>query len=129
MDTLAIGKRLVELCKQGENQKAVEELYADDVTNVELMEMPGFSLRTEDKASTLAESAKWFAMHDIHRFEVKGPWPHGDRFAVMFDMDITAKEGPMAGQRMQGDEIGLYTVKDGKIALVEWFYDISGMDG
>lgn len=129
MDTLAIGKRLVELCQQGENLQAIDELYADDVSNVELIEMPGFSQRTEDKATTRAETAKWIAMHEVHGGEVKGPWPHGDRFAVLFSMDITAKEGPMAGQRMQGDEIGLYTVKDGKIVLVEWFYDISMMAG
>ncbi|MEO0965649.1 MAG: nuclear transport factor 2 family protein [Planctomycetota bacterium] len=128
MDTLAVGKRLVELCKQGQNLAAIDELYADDVVTVEVGEMPGFSQRTEDKASIKAENEKWLSMHEIHGGDVKGPWPHGDRFAVMFSTDMTAKEGPMAGQRMQGDELGLYTVRDGKISHVEWFYDMSGCD-
>ena len=49
-----------------------------------------------------------------------GPFPHGnDRFCVMFDYDVTNKP---SGQRFQMEEVGLYTVADGKISKEEFFY-------
>jgi ketosteroid isomerase-like protein len=32
----------------------------------------------------------------------------------------------MAGKRMTLDEVGLYTVKDGKVVQEEFFYDMGG---
>jgi hypothetical protein len=64
----------------------------------------------------------WFDNHDIHAISVNGPFPHGDRFIVTINWDATAKVGPYAGNRMQFEEAGLYTVRDGKIAQEEFFY-------
>jgi hypothetical protein len=50
---------------------------------------------------------------------VAGPYPNEDRFAVRFTYDITNKP---SGQRMTMDEIGLFTVKNGKITREEFFY-------
>ena len=41
-------------------------------------------------------------------------------------MDVTPKEGPMKGHRMQFEEAGLYTVRDGKVAQEEFFYHMGG---
>ena len=46
-----------------------------------------------------------------------------DRFALIFDMDVTNRE---TGQRMQMREVGLYTVADGKIVREEFFYPPMG---
>ena len=35
MTTLEVGKKLVELCKQGKNQEAMDTLYAPDIVSVE----------------------------------------------------------------------------------------------
>ena len=51
--------------------------------------------------------------------EVEGPYLNGDQFAVRMKMDLTVKE---SGERITMDEIGLYTVKDGKIAEERFFY-------
>ena len=64
----------------------------------------------------------WVNNHEVHSSSVKGPFPNGDRFAVIFNYDVTAKAGPMAGQRMKMEEVALYTVKDGKITREEFFY-------
>ena len=37
-------------------------------------------------------------------------------------IDCTASAGPMANQRMKMSEIGLYTVKNGKITEGKFFY-------
>ena len=39
---------------------------------------------------------------------------------------MTAKCGPMAGQRMQMQEAGLYTVDNGKIVMEEFYYHMGG---
>jgi ketosteroid isomerase-like protein len=44
---------------------------------------------------------------------------NGNQFVVHFGMDVTTKE---TGQRVQMNEIGLYTVRDGKIAEERFFY-------
>jgi len=39
-----------------------------------------------------------------------------------FKYDITPKDGPMKGKRMQMDEAALYTVANGKIVQEEFFH-------
>jgi len=54
-------------------------------------------------------------------------YPHGDQFIVCFKYDVTCHlDGPMKGQRMQMEEAGLYTVKDGKIVREQFFYAMGG---
>ena len=53
---------------------------------------------------------------------MEGPFPHGsDRFAVYFKYDVTNKP---SGRRMQMNEIGLFTVRNGKVSKEEFFYDM-----
>ncbi len=66
----------------------------------------------------------WFDNNEVHSAKVEGPFPHNDRFAVKFHYDVTPKDGPMKGKRMQMDEVGVYTVKNGKIVREEFFYSM-----
>ena len=67
-----------------------------------------------------------FRSHEVHSGQADGPYPHGDRFIVFFKYEVTARTGPYAGKRMTIDEAALYTVRDGKIAREEFFYDMGG---
>ncbi len=122
MDARQAGQKLVDLCKAGKCTEAVNTLYADNVINVEAGGPPGKSLTTEGLAAVKADNVWFMENHEIHGSTVDGPWPHGDRFIVRFDIDITPKVGPMAGKRFQMKEAGLYTVKDGKVVKEEFFY-------
>ena len=51
------------------------------------------------------------------------PFPN-DRFAVKFHYERTPKSGPMKGKRMQMDEVGVDTVRNGKIVREEFFYSM-----
>jgi ketosteroid isomerase-like protein len=124
--TLEVGKKLVDLCKQGKFKEATESLYAANIVSVEAGAPPGQSARSEGIAAVKAKGEWWEKNHEVHKAEVAGPWPHGDRFIVRFTMDITPKAGPMAGKRMTMDETGLYTVKDGKVVHEEFFYHMGG---
>ena len=122
--TLEVGKQLVELCRAGENRQAIEELYADDAVAVEPVEGPdGRGRITEGKAALLESNDWFFGMIEMHGGEVDGPYPHDDRFICFMSIDMTMKEGPTAGQRMQMKEACHYTVRDGEIARVEFYFD------
>lgn len=123
MSALEVGTRLVELCIADKGEQAVDELYALDIVSVEAMEgSPEMPQEIRGVDGVRAKSEWWYANNEVHGFSAEGPWPHGDRFVVKFELDITSKTGSMAGQRVQMSEVGLYTVKDGKIAREEFFY-------
>jgi len=122
-DTLTIGKKLVELCRQGKNKEAMETLYSHHIVSVEAAAGgPTMPQRMEGLEAVKKKGEWWEANHEVHGAEIEGPFPHGDRFVVRFKYDVTAKSGPMAGKRFNMDEAALYTVKDGKITHEEFFY-------
>jgi hypothetical protein len=121
-DTLTVGKKLVELCREGKNAEAIDTLYDPNIVSIEAGAMPGGSARSEGLAAIKGKSEWWAANHEVHKAVAEGPFPHGDRFIVRFTYDVTAKAGPMAGKRFTMDEAALYTVKDGKVVHEEFFY-------
>lgn len=121
-DTLAIGKKLVDLCREGKHVEAIDSLYSPNIVSIEAGSGPNMSARTDGIAGVKGKGEWWAANHEVHKADVQGPYPHGDRFIVRFTYDVTAKGGPMAGKRFTMDEAALYTVKDGKIVHEEFFY-------
>ncbi len=120
MNTLEVGKKLVELCSAGKNMQAMEALYSPDIVSIEAGAPPGAGSPEKRGMADVMAKAKWWAEnHEIHSAKCEGPWPHGDRFIVRFTYDITNKP---ANRRMQLDESALYYVKDGKIVREEFFY-------
>jgi ketosteroid isomerase-like protein len=123
---LEVGKKLVELCRDGKFNEAMDQLYSPHIVSVESSAPPPQPLRVEGIAAVKGKAQWWEKNHEIHRVEVAGPWPHGERFIVRFTIDVTQKAGPMAGKRFTMDEAALYTVKDGKIVHEEFFYSTGG---
>ena len=121
MNTMEIGRKLVALCGQGKSAEALDTLFADDVVSVEAVAMPGMQQEAKGLAAVRGKGEWWVANHEIHSASVTGPWPHGDRFVVGFQYDVTNKP---SGKRMKMDEVGLYTVRNGKIVREEFFYDM-----
>ena len=119
MSTLDIANKLVDLCRQGKNEEALSTLYAEDAVSVEAVAMPGAPQEAKGLAAIRAKGEWWFTNHEIHSASVTGPWPHGNRFIVGFQYDVTNKP---SGRRMKMDEVGLYTVENGKIVREEFFY-------
>lgn len=124
MNAHEVGQQLVALCREGKNLEAVDALYAEDVVSIEAIEPPGpqFARETRGRDAVRAKNAWWLDSHEVHGGEVRGPFPHGERFAVLFQHEVTPTAGPMAGQRMHMEEVGLYTVEGGKITREEFFY-------
>jgi ketosteroid isomerase-like protein len=122
--TLNIGKRLVELCKQGKHLDAVNELYANDIISIEVRDNPQMPKRMQGIDAIRKKNQWWIDNHETHGSETMGPFPHGERFIVHMKYDVTPTSGPFKGKRMQLDEAALYTVRDGKIVQEEFFYDM-----
>ena len=121
MDTATVAKRLVELCRQQKNMQAVQELYADDIVSVEASgsaEMPAVQ---KGKQAVVDKHHWWESAVQWHGGSVTGPFMNGDdRFAVIFDMDITLRD---TGKRSQMKEVAVYTVTGGKISHEAFFYN------
>jgi ketosteroid isomerase-like protein len=114
-----IANDLVALCKTGDFTTPGEKYWADDVVSVEPGGPPGMDPVSRGKSAAAAKGEWWAKAHTTNSVSVDGPWVNGDQFTVRFQMDVTVKE---SGQRMQMDEIALYTIKDGKIAEERFFY-------
>ena len=121
-EAMEVGTKLVELCQAGENMKAIETLYDANIVSVEACGMEGMDQEMRGVDAIKGKNEWWYANNEVHSSTVEGPYPHGNRFVLMFNIDCTPKEGPMAGQRMQFAEAGLYTVEGGKIVREEFFY-------
>jgi ketosteroid isomerase-like protein len=125
-DTMKVGNELVGICRTGRLGDAIDKLYSDEIVSIEAGENPAMPARVEGLSAVRGKNEWWDKNHEVHSANVEGPWPNGDRFIVRFSFDVTAKTGPMAGQRMVMDETALYTVADGKIVQEEFFYDMGG---
>jgi ketosteroid isomerase-like protein len=113
------GKKYVAFCKAGRSEAALDELFAKDAVSIEAGAPPGMD-RTAKGLDAIRAKSKWWAdNHTVHKADVVGPFPHDERFAVHFTYDITHQP---TGKRFTMDEVGLFTVVDGKIAREEFFY-------
>ena len=92
MDTNAVGRRLVELCQQGKHLDALA-LYAPDAVSVEATGSDVMPATMKGVDAIRGKGEWWFANHEIHRASARGPFPNGDRFAVIYEFEVTPKTG------------------------------------
>ncbi len=126
MTTKEISDRLVALCRAGRNMEAVDTLLSEDVVSVEARGDETMPAVMSGRDVIRGKNDWWIRNHKVHSAEVKGPFPNGDRFAVIYDFVVTPVAGPMAGQKLRMEEVALYTVTDGRISREEFFYDMTG---
>ena len=119
MNTNEVAQKYVALCKEGKNEECLETLFARDAVSIEAAAPPGGE-RTSKGLDAIRGKGKWWVdNHTVHKAELFGPYPNDDRFAVRFLYDITNKP---SGKRLTMDEVGLFTVANGKITREEFFY-------
>ena len=124
MDAKQVGHKLVEFCRNGLNLDAIASLYARDIVSVEAVGGPDVPQEVRGIEKVVEKNKHWYENNEIHHASAEGPFPNGDRFAVLFEYETTAKAGPRKGQRSRFEEVALYTVKNGKIVREEFFYDM-----
>lgn len=119
MSTAEIAKRYFELVKEHKNEECLTELFAKDATSVEAVAPPTGERTAKGLDAIRGKGKWWMENHTVHKAELFGPYPHDNRFTVRFLYDITNKP---SGKRMTMDEVGLFTIENGKIVREEFFY-------
>ena len=117
MNTEEVANKLVELCRKGEWMKAVDELYSKDIVSVEVREMENMPAEMRGIDLVRGKTTWWEQNMEVHSAKVSGPFLARDTFVVQFDVDVTDKQSK---KRVQMSEVGIYTVKDGKVAREEF---------
>ena len=117
MNTEEVAKKVVELVRKQAWKEAVDMLYANDIVSMEARTRDGSSPETRGIKGVHEKVDWWINTMEIHSFKVSGPFVAHDRFVVQYDVDVTDKNSK---NRFQMSEVGVYTVKDGKIVREEF---------
>lgn len=62
----------------------------------------------------------WVNNHTVHSCKATGPFVGATGFSVHYEIDVESKDGSMP--RMLMKEVGVYTVKNGKVVQEEFMY-------
>ena len=116
MNTEEVAKKIVELVRKQAWHEALG-LYDDDVVSVEARSMDGGSPETQGIQGVREKVDWWVENMQVHDFVAHDPFVAHDRFVVQYDADFSDKK---SGHRVQMSEVGVYTVKNGKIVREEF---------
>jgi limonene-1,2-epoxide hydrolase len=117
MSTEQVAKKVVELVRKQAWYEALDTLYDDNIVSVEAFSMGGGSPETRGKEAVRGKIDWWVNGMEVHSFTADGPFVAHDRFVVQYDADVTDKQSK---ERRKLSEVGVYTVKDGKIVREEF---------
>src|SRR5256886_14782138 len=112
MTTEEVAKKVVELVRKQAWYEALDQLYADDIVSIEAT-----AGETRGKEGVRGKIDWWVNAMEVHSFKASEPFVGHDRFVVQYDADVTDKKSK---ERRQLSEVGVYTVKDGKIGREEF---------
>jgi len=117
MNTQEVANKVVGLTRKQAWKEAIDSLYSKDIVSVEARAMESGSPESRGIDAVRAKTDWWVNNMQVQSVKVSGPFVAHDRFVVQYDMDVTDKNSK---KRMQLSEVGVYTVKDGKIVREEF---------
>ena len=117
-----IGRRIVDGVNDLKFLDVIEELYSADVVSIEAMATDDSPAEVRGIEAIRGKNKWWLENHNVHSVEARGPFPHGDRVAVLYRMDMTPMTGARKDERTTFEEVALYTIEDGKVVREEFFY-------
>ena len=117
MTTHEVGQKLVSLCREGKFDEAMNTLYADDCVQRESAGPPGMPREFVGLPAIQRMSEEWNRSVTMYGFSCSDRQVNDDRFALWMEIDMEAPGMP----RAKHHEIGLYTVKNGKVSRIEFF--------
>jgi len=119
MNAQEVANRLVQLCRNGKDIDAINELYDDNIVSIEPDGSP-MAGKTIGKEAVLESTNRWHnSVEQLHSSRVSEPIVSGNFFACTMSFDATFK-----GQaRNTMDELCVYEVNDGRIVTSQFFYN------
>lgn len=117
MNTNEVANRLVELCRQGQFETAVKELYSENIVSIE---PDGAPVKEIVGLEGVIQKGQNFneMVEEFHGIEVSDPVVADSFFSCSMKMDVTFKGAP----RSSMEEVCLYKVDNGKIVREEFFF-------
>lgn len=112
MDTKEVAQKVVELVRKQAWYEALDQLYDKDIVSVEAT-----APESRGKEEVRKKIDWWVNAMQVHSFTASEPFVGHDRFVVQYDADVTEKESK---NRRKLSEVGVYTVKNGKIVREEF---------
>lgn len=115
-NTTEVGHALVNLSNADRSDDVVSQYYADNIVSIE--PAGGEEGTFTGIAAVRDKHAFWNQNHEIHSSVAEGPYvgPRSDQFMVKFSLDVTPREAP----RLRFEELGIYTIANGKIVREEF---------
>lgn len=120
MSTGTVARRLIELCRAGQFNRALDELYAEDARSIEMDSNSKGPLGNVEGLDAIRRKGKAFQENciKVHSVLVSDPLVAGPFFTIAMGLDATYKDG----ERRAMNEVCLYEVRDGKIVREQFFY-------
>ena len=117
MSTEEVAKKVTELVRKQSWYEALDTLYGNDIVSVEAFSVGGGPTETRGKEGVRGKIDWWVNAMEVHSFKASEPFVGHDRFVVQYDADVTDKK---TKERRKLSEVGVYTVKNGKIVREEF---------
>lgn len=111
-----IGTDLVARFNRGELREIETKWHSPDLVSVEGV---GVAMAWSGRKAVEQKNEEWMATHRLHGASAEGPFLGASGFAVKFAMDV---EDTSTNQRVMMEEVGVYTVQNGKIVREEFMY-------
>ena len=119
MTVQEVADRLVQLCREGRNVEAINELYDDNIVSREPEGSP-ISSKTVGKEAVLKATNQWFdSVAQLHSVNISNPLVSDNFFACTMKIDATYKEHG----RNTMNELCVFEVRDGRIINDQFFYN------
>ncbi len=112
MNTEEVAKRVVELVRKQAWYEALDTLYDENIVSVEAT-----APETRGKDGVRGKVDWWVDAMEVHSFKADEPFVAHDRFVVQYDAEVSDKK---TKKRRKLSEVGVYTVKNGKIVREEF---------
>ena len=110
-----VGAQLMAACNRGDYELN-DKLWSSEIVSIEGV---GVGLAWHGRKAVDAKNAGWNEGHTIHGVSAEGPFVGSTGFTVRFRMDVEDKS---TRKRVLMHEVGVYTVKNGKIVQEEFMY-------
>ncbi|TVS01329.1 MAG: nuclear transport factor 2 family protein [Phycisphaerales bacterium] len=113
-----VGAGVVEMLKAGKPESEIwAKWFSPKLVSIE--NMPTGGLAWHGIKAVRAKGEAWMQEHAVHGVEVEGPYAGATGFAVRYTMNIEHKP---TGNTQSMTEVGVYTVRNGKVVLEEFMY-------
>lgn len=109
-----IGQSLVELFNRGQGDEVEKRWWSPKIESIE-----GIGLMWSGKKSVDAKNAEWMRANTILGGSAEGPFVGATGFSVKFTISVRENA---SGKETTMSEVGVYTVRDGKIVREEFMY-------